>query len=57
MGRRHSPEKVAAVLTAGLANPQATQAEIAGAIGISRVSVSRIEDGRRCRGVRGLQPG
>jgi DNA-binding transcriptional regulator LsrR (DeoR family) len=52
-----SEEQRAAVIAAGLANPQATQAEIARAIGISRETVSRIEGGRRRRGVRGLQPG
>jgi hypothetical protein len=52
-------EHRAAVLAAGLANPQTTQAEIARAVGISRMSVSRIEGGRgrRRRGVRGRQPG
>ena len=55
--KRVSAEHRAAVLAAGQANPQATQAEIARVVGISRVSVSRIEGGRRRRGVRGLQPG
>jgi transcriptional regulator with XRE-family HTH domain len=50
-------EHRAAVNAAGLAEPQATQAEIARAIGISRASVSRIEGARRRRGVRGLQAG
>lgn len=57
-GRKHvSADQRAAVLAAGLANPHASQAEIARAFGISRVTVSRIEGGRRRRGVRGLQPG
>lgn len=55
--KRVSEELRAAVTAAGLANPQATQAEIGRTLGISRVSVSRIEGGRRHRGVRGLQPG
>jgi transcriptional regulator with XRE-family HTH domain len=55
-GRKQvSAEQRAAVIAAGVANPQATQAEIARAIGISREMVSRIEGGRRRRGVRGLQ--
>lgn len=52
--KRYSAEQRAAVIAAGLANPQASQAEIAGAIGIGWVSVSRIEGVRRRRGVRGL---
>jgi DNA-binding XRE family transcriptional regulator len=48
MGRhRLSAEQQAAVIEAGRANPKATQADIARAIGISRASVSRIEGGRR----------
>jgi CRP-like cAMP-binding protein len=55
--KRVSADQREAVIAAGLANPEASQAEIARALGISRVSVSRIEGGRRRRGVRGLQPG
>jgi hypothetical protein len=55
--KRLTPEQRAAVLELDRANPRATQAEIAGAVGISRPSVSRIEGGRRCRGRRGLQAG
>jgi len=48
MGRnRLSAEQRAAVIEATRKNPQATQAEIARAIGISRPSVSKIEGGRR----------
>jgi hypothetical protein len=46
----------AAVIAAGLANPQASQAEIARALG-TRETVARLEGGRRRRGVRGLKPG
>jgi hypothetical protein len=50
MGRdRLSAERRAAVIEAYRANPQATQAEIARATGVSRASVSRIEGGRRCK--------
>ena len=48
MGRdRLSAERRAAVIEACRANPQATQAEIARATGVSRASVSRIEGSRR----------
>jgi DNA-binding transcriptional regulator LsrR (DeoR family) len=48
MGRhRLSAEQRAAVIEAERANPQATQAEIARAVGISRPSVSRIIPRRR----------
>lgn len=51
-GERLSAEQRAAVIEACRANPQATQAEIARAAGVSRASVSRasvsrIEGGRR----------
>jgi hypothetical protein len=45
--KRLSPERRAAVEAALRANPQATQLEIARATGVSRVTVSRIEGGRR----------
>ena len=52
MGRhRLTDEQRVAVREARRANPQATQAEIAQATGVSRPSVCRIEGGRR-RGLR-----
>jgi hypothetical protein len=57
MGRRHSPEKVAAVIEARRAHPEAAQREIAELAGISRSSVRRIEgDGRKARGGQPLAP-
>ena len=48
MGRaRLSAEQRAAVIEAARANPQATQAEIARAVGVGRSSVSRIAPRRR----------
>ena len=48
MGRhRLSAELRAAVIEERRANPEATQAEIARATGVSRPSVCRIEGGRR----------
>jgi DNA-binding Lrp family transcriptional regulator len=48
MGRKRvSPEQRAAVMEIERANPRATQAEIARAVGISRPSVSRIVPRRR----------
>jgi DNA-binding transcriptional regulator LsrR (DeoR family) len=48
MGRqRVSAEQRAAVIELDRSNPQATQAEIARAVGISRPSVSRIVPRRR----------
>jgi DNA-binding XRE family transcriptional regulator len=48
---RLSPEQRVAVMEMERANPEATQAEIARKIGVSRASVSPIEGGRR-RGAR-----
>jgi transcriptional regulator with XRE-family HTH domain len=44
---RLTAEQRAAVLELDRADPQATQAEIARAAGVSRATVSRIEGGRR----------
>jgi|SRR5580700_2495467 hypothetical protein len=57
MGRhRLSAAQRAGVIEARKANPQATQAEIAQAVGISRPSVCRIEGGRRGRGGSHCEP-
>jgi hypothetical protein len=45
--KRLPDERRAAVIEARRINPEATQAEIARATGVSRPTVTRIEDGRR----------
>jgi CRP-like cAMP-binding protein len=57
MGRKRvSPEQRAAVMEMERANPRATQAEIARAVGLSRPSVSRIVPRRRRPRQRGSSP-
>jgi len=45
--KRLPAERRAAVIEARRINPESTQAEIARATGVSRPTVTRIEDGRR----------